>query len=423
MRTLTACLALIVMAAGPALAQPPIATSPAPPPPAPALPPSDKIAPPAPVGATALAAPDAFSTPGRDTGLPPTLWRGASLATAKSVLPLLGEKPLSPAGAALARRVLATGAPGPEGALDDPDLAAQRAQALIFQGDPQSAAAILAKAPGLDRTPALARAAAESALLAGQDTRACALEQALTAGRDDIYWVRLRAYCQAIGGKTSQAQLTFDLAQSQDRDAVYGRLMGAKLAGAGDPGPPVLRGGLDYALSRSLGLDLAQAKPAPAVAAAMAQAAADPNWDLSAFAPDVAPAAQAVATGRVAAPDLRRLLDAAHAADPKGRTRLAASALIAAAFATEIDPTEAADLASLGVAGGRAPAGRAWALELAAQRRLPGQTALVALWTCAEAGAAGPTLGDRVMMIRALRAAGLTLDARNLALEGLAGLK
>src|SRR5204862_4087762 len=99
-----------------------------------------------------LAAPDAFTTPGRATGLPATLWAGASAQTAKTVLPLLAAKPLSPAAAALARRVLATGAPGPEGAGRDPDLAAARANALMFQGDPKAAAAILAHAPGLDRS-------------------------------------------------------------------------------------------------------------------------------------------------------------------------------------------------------------------------------------------------------------------------------
>jgi len=41
------------------------------------------------VHVTTLAAPDAFTTPGRDTGLPADLWRGASVQTAKTVLPLL----------------------------------------------------------------------------------------------------------------------------------------------------------------------------------------------------------------------------------------------------------------------------------------------------------------------------------------------
>ena len=121
------------------------------------------------VQVTTLAAPDAFTTPGRDTGLPPTLWAGASVKTARTVLGLLAAKPLTPAGAQLARRVLATGAPGPEGSQSDPGLAALRANALLMQGDAKAAAAILAHAPGADRSPELARAVAEAALLAGDD--------------------------------------------------------------------------------------------------------------------------------------------------------------------------------------------------------------------------------------------------------------
>src|SRR5581483_4417790 len=109
----------------------------------------------------------------------------------------------------------------------------------------------------------LARAAAESALLAGDEARACSVAQGLGSGRDDVYWLRLRTYCQAVAGHTDQAQLTFDLAQAQSRDVVFGRLMGAKIAGAGNPGAASLRNGLDLALSRSLGLDLAAAKPSP----------------------------------------------------------------------------------------------------------------------------------------------------------------
>ncbi|MDP3175350.1 MAG: hypothetical protein Q8M88_13035, partial [Phenylobacterium sp.] len=52
-----------------------------------------------------LAAPDLFSTGGRDTGLPADLWRGASARTLGVVLPLIATKPLSPASAALARRL------------------------------------------------------------------------------------------------------------------------------------------------------------------------------------------------------------------------------------------------------------------------------------------------------------------------------
>ena len=52
-----------------------------------------------------------------------------------------------------------------------------------------------------------------------------------------------------------------------------------------------------------------------------------------------------------------------------------------------------------------------------------GETALLALWTCAEASAAGPAIGDRVRIVRALHLAGLEAEARAFALEGLLTLK
>jgi hypothetical protein len=394
------------------------------PPPAPS-PPAIAPAPVEPVGVTSLAAPDAFTTAARDTGLPPTLWRGTSLQVAEVVLPLLGERPLPGAAGALARRILATGAQGPNGALQKPELIGLRAQALMTQGDPKGAAAILARAPGLDRNAAAARAAAESALLAGDDQRACQVEHALTDGRGDIYWVRLRAYCQAIAGQADQAQLTFDLAQSQAKDAVFGRLMVAKLSGAGNPGAPSLRNGLDYALSRSLGLDLSTAKPSPAVAAALTQGdPADPKWDLSVLAADLAPAANAVAKGPLPAVELERLLDAADVKDPKARARAAAAALIAEPFAEPLGPTLRARMAALPISEGKAPAGRDLALDLAAADKRMGETALLALWTCAETPAAGGLApADRARIVRALRRAGLAADARAFALEGLLALQ
>ncbi|CAN7266366.1 hypothetical protein LJR219_001172 [Phenylobacterium sp. LjRoot219] len=252
-----------------------------------------------------LAAPDAFSTAGRPTGLSADLWRGASVDTLGAVLPKLGQRPLSPAAAALARRVLATGAPGPQGLGTIRRCSRRGANALVALGDPRAAAAILARAPGLDRNAELSRAAAESALVASDAARACGIAQALTVGRDDVYWLRLRAYCQASAGQAAQAQLTFDLAQAQARDETFGRLMSAKLAGGGNPGAASLRNGLDYALSRDLGLDLAAAKPAPALAAALPGTdPAEPAWTIPAGDTDRLAAARALAAGQPVAPEL-----------------------------------------------------------------------------------------------------------------------
>ncbi|THD83316.1 MAG: hypothetical protein E7812_00560 [Phenylobacterium sp.] len=416
--------AALVAAAPLALAQPApapsasetISTSPAVPPPTPPAPIKPLIA--QPVEMAPLAAPDAFTTPARDTGLPPTLWRGTSLQIVQAVLPRLAERPLSPAAAALALRVLGTGAQGPDGA--GQDFVAARAAALLEQGDPRGAAAILARAPGLDRDPALAHVAAESALLAADDARACRIEETLSSGRDDIYWVRLRAYCQAVAGKAAEAQLSFDLSQSQAKDPIFTRLMTAKLAGGGQPGAASLRNGLDYALSRGLGLDLSAAKPAPAVAAALAASGpAEPTFDTSAIAADLAPIATAIHDRTdISYADFMGLL---NAATPKTRQRTQAALLFDAVLQPSFPP--AAAFLLNGVPPGRTSVALDVALDEASGAKRMGETALLALWECADAGPSGLSVGDRIRIVRALRRAGLDADARAFALEGLLALK
>ena len=377
------------------------------------------------VEVTQLAAPDAFTTPGRDTGLPLSLWVGASAQTAKTVLPLLAAKPLSPAAAALARRVLATGAPGPRNTGRDPALAAARANALMFQGDPKAAARVLARAPGLDRNSDLARAAAETMLLSGDDQHACQLAEGLSIGRDEVYWLKLRTYCQAIAGQAAQAQLTFELVQAQVKDPIFTRLMSAKLAGGGNPGAASLRNGLDYALSHSLGLDLAAARPSAAVAAALSTAdPAPPVFDPAGAAPDLIALAEALA-GRepVREAVTQALVEAAASTDPKARARGQIGLLLALAVSGSATPEARGQIAALGVPEGKAPVGRSIALDAAGEQKLMGEAALLSLWTCAEAGPAGVAMGDRIRIVRALHAVGLEVDARAFALEGLLALK
>lgn len=368
------------------------------------------------VAVTPLAAPDHFSTAGRDTGLGPDLWRGTSAGIARTVIVLLATKPLSPAGRGLASRVLATGATGPEGVGADAGLAGARVSALLAQGAVAEASAILDRSSGLDRSPELARAAAEAALLADAPDRACTIAAQLATGRDDIYWLRLRAYCQQRAGEAGAAQLTFDLAQSQARDAAYGRLMGVKLAGGGDPGPASLRNGLDYALSRDLSLDLSQAKASPAVAAALERGQVVTTPDD----PVLADAVSLAKAGRPDAATLARLTDRAVAADAKARPKAQNAALIFAALGAPADAKARGELATYTGAEAKASPSRMLALDLAVERRLVGETALLALWLTADAGAAGPPTGDRVRIIRALKAVGLDEDARAYAAEGLA---
>lgn len=413
------------------------------------------------VEVSALPPPDLFSAAGRDVGLASSLWKDASAATLRTVLPLLAERPLTPAAEALARRVLAAGSRGPEGAGDDPALAAARVQALIALGDVPAARAILGRTPGIARSEPLSRAAAEAALLVGEDQAACEVGQALSVERDQVYWLRLRAFCQAQAGEVAAAQLTYDLAQSLSRDAVFGRLMSARLTGTA-PGEGALRNGLDYALSRALGLELSDVDAPGAVAAALSgePPPVQADWNIVATEGPVSAAVAvlsqgdldlaeniravlaqpeaetvdpltlalldamiAAARGQTDRATLDRLVERGGIGEAKDRRRAQDAALLLAALGTPFSPQARGEFARFPIAQGKAPPARMVAMEQAAAASLTGETAILALWTSAEAGLAGPAPADRARMIRALAAAGLERHAREYAVEGLLALR
>jgi hypothetical protein len=215
-----------------------------------------------------LSALDLFSPPAAETGLSGDLWKDASPGVVKEALPKLATKPLSPAATGLARRVLATGANAPAGIGDDPELGATRALALIALGEAKGADAVLDRVPGVSGSAQLSMAAAEAALITGADDKACKIGETLSVERSAPYWLRLRAFCQALADQHDAAQLTFTLAAQQTKDADYARLMNALLSGT-PAGAANLKNGINYALSRKLGLDVssaaAQATASPAL--------------------------------------------------------------------------------------------------------------------------------------------------------------
>jgi hypothetical protein len=185
-----------------------------------------------------LAAPDYFSSPVTDTGLPGDLWKDAAPDIMRDLVPkLAGTKPLSPAFANLAKRLLSTGANGPTGVGDNVDMGAARAMALVALGEAKGANAILDRATGAPGNAPLSLATAEAALITGDDDKACRTQDALTVDRGAAYWLRLRAFCQLKAGQADAAQLTFQLAQNATKDADYARLMGAALAGTAPAWP------------------------------------------------------------------------------------------------------------------------------------------------------------------------------------------
>lgn len=368
------------------------------------------------VEVTPLAAPDYFSLGSRDTGLPADIWRGSSGETATALIPAIGTRPLTPAAGDLAWRLMAVATVGPEGAGRDPEVAGARIRALLALGRPREAWAAAERAGNLPTHPALAQAVAETALIIGDDDRACRIAEQLSVGRGELYWLRLRAYCEARAGEGVMAQLTLTLASEKQRDPVISRLIGAVIAGAGDPGAASLRSGLEYALSRRLALDITAAKGAsPAVAAMIAGAA-----------PPVAPPGTGLAErfarieGRAA--EFDALLRQTQVADARARPRYEAAVLVAIALGATPSADQRALIATFTAPPGVATSGRLAALDLAADAGLKGETALLALVIVGEAGGK-PRPADYARIVSALRRAGLTDVAVAFAGEAFAALQ
>lgn len=232
-----------------------------------------------------LAAPDYFSSPVAETGLPGDLWKDTAPDIMRDVVPkLAGTKLLSPAFANLARRMLSTGANGPAGVGDNVDMGAARAMALVALGEAKGANAILDRAPGTPGSAPLSMATAEAALITGDDDKACRVQDALTVDRGAAYWLRLRAFCQLKAGQADAAQLTFQLAQNATKDTDYARLMGAALGGTA-PGAANLKNGVNYALSRRLNLDLQSAAAVASASPALKPVLKPASGDLAGVAP------------------------------------------------------------------------------------------------------------------------------------------
>ncbi len=486
-RLTTVCLAtLAYWVASPVLAQdlPPPASTPLTPPdaPAPAPPSPDQTAPPTPadqappptplatvaapgpVKSAALRAPDLFSATPGPTGLPDTLWAGASADLARAVIPMAAGKPLSPAAASFAQRLFATGGQAPDDAGADADLAAARIGAVLALGDAASAQAMLAHTPGVAASPALSQVAAEADLVLGQEDQACQVGDALTQGKDQPYFRRLRAYCLVRPGANDAAQLAFDLADSQARDAVYKRLMSAALSSS-PPGAASMTSGLVFALSKHLQLDLtsavadgwrpilvavakdpaspdalrqaALARLQPAVAdvgpvaapvlgplqagdlkaARAARALIERNDQAGATVLELAliDAALTTAEGQVQQTVMDQLVERGAAGDPVDRLRAQQAAALYGALGAPMSGQERGDFASFDLGHSSASQARMLELQLA---KAPGDKALLILWLAADAGAAGPPPVERAEIVHVLMQTGFVRHARDFALEG-----
>lgn len=114
---------------------------------------------------------------------------------------------------------------------------------------------------------------------------------------------------------------------------------------------------------------------------------------------------------------------AGRGSDSAGAQRAAGALALLGALGAPVDAQGRFDLDLADLGPGRIPTGRQRALELSAAGGHAGDVALYVLITAAEAGPAGPSVGDRAALVRALDQAGLKTEARAYAVEGLLAIQ
>tara|TARA_R110000868_G_scaffold53744_5_gene168593 strand:- start:34481 stop:36124 length:1644 start_codon:yes stop_codon:yes gene_type:complete len=198
--------------------------------------------------------------PGAALGL--SLWDGTDSGLASRVLMQLpaADSPgyTSPALADLARAVLSSGGYPPAGGRGDQALPVLRADRLLAAGGVFEAYDLLERTPNLNENEPLSRLQAEMAFATGNLRSACHTADALLRGRDQAYWLRARAFCLALDGQGSAAELTAELARNAVEDAGYDALLFAiTLEASAAEALPAIDSGLKLAMARQLHGDAA----------------------------------------------------------------------------------------------------------------------------------------------------------------------
>ncbi|MEO1243626.1 MAG: hypothetical protein AAFX54_17085 [Pseudomonadota bacterium] len=205
---------------------------------------------------TAPLATDAFSTGVLDRSngaLPPTLWQGSDSQTLEYLLAHMPSRPSAPSLGETLKRVLLSPGPGPQGAAAS--LGGKKLLALARAGFAEEARTVSSLSTASRGDPWTGQADAVADLLSGEIAAACRRNANLTSGRDELFWVRLRALCYVEAGETDAADLTLGILRDQGAlDASDLQFLTAALTGAAPKSPTAAQNALQYAIARRLEL-------------------------------------------------------------------------------------------------------------------------------------------------------------------------
>jgi len=186
-------------------------------------------------------------------GLGENLWAGSTVQTVQNALEGLpsstsdGYK--SPSRANLVALALLSGGTPPQGGRGNAALATLRADRLLAASGAEAVFSLLERTPGLDRAPDLARLHAETSFALAAGPSACRTANSLIVGRDQPYWLRVRAFCHALEGEDAAAELSADLARTQVPDTNFDGLLYAITLGRWSTATAAADTGLDWALA------------------------------------------------------------------------------------------------------------------------------------------------------------------------------
>lgn len=167
-------------------------------------------------------------------GLGLGMWTGTGRALVERLLPRLPVGVASPTMRNLMRRLLLSTAAAPEGKGSGkvPSLVALRVELLAKMGDQAAVNSLLGAVPGRATNPGLLKLETDAHFLANDNARACVLAAAQIREQKDVFWQKAFAFCQALAGESTKAQLGVSLlSELGTNDAIYFKLMDRLLGG------------------------------------------------------------------------------------------------------------------------------------------------------------------------------------------------
>jgi len=239
--------------------------------------------------------------------LPSTLWDGSDPQTLEFLMTHAPSRPVSPSVGIAMRRILLSPGSKPLGA--GPSLGGKKLLALARAGFVNEAQTVASLATAGKSDLAVAEAEATINLLNGETQAACRRGSSLTAGRESIFWVKLRAFCYGQAGEFDAFDLTMNLLREQGQlTPADETLLLATVTKSAPKGTPDIQTALHLAAARAAGLPINRENIASADGGVVNSLMSDAKQDMALR---IDAAEQALAMGAASVSDLTKLMNGA----------------------------------------------------------------------------------------------------------------